>query len=172
VRAFEVWGGVCKRRESSCGLSEITLFFFFFPFFFPHFLLAQPRFKVQIYFFCSFVLKLCRSPGLSSIGFHHFFSSSTLSCSTLSLSALRSLPTSQPLSPFLCCTACRSLSLFRRHRSCCPLSLLRRSLFLLLRPIMLNGFNGLCQMTHETYRAVSCSGLRPVYVNGLCLSLP
>jgi hypothetical protein len=27
VRAFELWGGVCKRRYSSGGLSEITPFF-------------------------------------------------------------------------------------------------------------------------------------------------
>jgi hypothetical protein len=27
VRAFEVWGGVCKKRESSWGLSEITPLF-------------------------------------------------------------------------------------------------------------------------------------------------
>jgi hypothetical protein len=56
-------------------------------------------------FFFSFMLHSSASPtpSSSSIDFHF----STLSRSTLSLFALRSLPTSQPLSPYLYSLLCR-----------------------------------------------------------------
>jgi hypothetical protein len=41
-----------------------------------------------------------------------------------------------------------------------------------IRPIMLNGFHGLCRMTRENYRIVSCLGLQPVNINGSCFDLP
>jgi hypothetical protein len=66
-------------------------FFFFFP---SGFTLQAPPITVHSIFSQS-------APSSSSIDFHF----STLSRSTLSLSTLRSLPTSQPLSPSLCCAA-------------------------------------------------------------------
>jgi hypothetical protein len=126
------------------------------------------------FFFCSFVLT--SHVALPSIEFLSFsFSSFFFFLHSLLLDGLRSfsLQLCSPLAvecrrrshiPHFFVAPPATLSLSRQRCSltaALPLSLLcrYRSLSLLLRPILLNGFHGSCRVTHETYRVELCLGL-------------
>jgi hypothetical protein len=115
---------------------------FFFTFFFSPWCTQYASLQSNLFFFFFF-----RSHAVSQSRFS-FFSSFVLTASAKFSFFLRSLPLDAlSLLSIRCCAAYHS------------------------RPIMLNGFHGLCRVTRETCRAVSRLGIRPVNVNGSCLGL-
>jgi hypothetical protein len=135
----------------------------------------KPFFFFFFFSFCSFILRLHRSespgPGSTALwvfNFSLFFFHPPLSPAQSSLSALRSLSTSQIRSHslFLLRRRCRLAAAFSLSSAdvaaALPLSAASFSLF----AAMLNGFHGSCRVTRETYRVVSCRSSDPFVLTG------